>query len=64
MVVAVINLLLTVLEQKGKVRLICEISEFSYLALGQIRKLGNLGKTFLSFRTDLNFLVKCDLQWW
>ena len=58
MVVAVIKLLLTVSEQKSKVRL---ISEFSYLVLGQIRK---LGKIFLSFRTDLNFLVKCDLQWW
>ena len=48
---------------KGKVMLISEISEFSYLALGQIRKLGNLGKIFLSFRTELNFLSKCDLQW-
>ena len=37
-------------------RLISEISEFSYLALGQIRKLGNLGKIFLSFRNDLNFI--------
>ena len=36
MVVAVINLLFTVLEQKSKVRFISEISEFSYLALGQI----------------------------
>ena len=41
---------------KSKVRLISEISEFSYLALGQIRKLGNLGKIFLSFRNELNFL--------
>ena len=64
MVVDVINLLLTVLEQKSKVRLISDISEFLYSALGQIRKLGNLRKIFLSFRTDLNFLVKCDLQWW
>ena len=31
---------------KSKVRLISEISEFWYLALGQIRKLGNLGKIF------------------
>ena len=46
MVVVVINLLLTVLEQKSKVRLISEVSEFSYLALGEIRKLGNLGKIF------------------
>ena len=52
MVVAVINLLLTILEQKSKVRLISEISEFSYLALGQIRKLGNLGNIFLSFKTE------------
>ena len=51
MVVAVINLFLTALEQKTKVRL---ISEFSYLALGQIGKLGNLGKIFLSFRNFFN----------
>ena len=57
-------LFLTVSEQKSKVRLISEISEYSYLALGQIRKLGNLGRIFLRFRTDLNFLIKCDLQWW
>ena len=44
--------------------LISEISEFSYLALGQIRKLGNLGNIFLRLRTNLNFIVKCDLQWW
>ena len=36
--------------------LISEISDFSYLALGQIRKLGNLGKIFLSFRNELNFM--------
>ena len=53
MVVAVSVVFWTVLEQKSKVRLISEISEFSYLALGQIRKLGNLGKIFLSFRNDL-----------
>ena len=64
MVVAVINLLLTVLEEKSKVRLISEISEFSYLALGQIRKLGNLGKIFLSFRNDLRFISNCDLRLW
>ena len=65
MMVVVINLLLTVLEQRAKLGcMISEISEFSYLALGKIRKLGSLGKIFLSFRTDLNFLVKCDLQWW
>ena len=49
MVVTVSMVLWTVLEQKSKVRLISEISEiseFSYLALGQIRKLGNLGKIF------------------
>ena len=51
-------------EQKNKVRLISEISEFSYLALEQIRKLRNLGKIFLSFGTDLNFLSNCDLQLW
>ena len=64
MVVTVFMHFWTVLEQKSKVRLISEISEFSYLALGQIRKLGNLGKIFLSFKTELNFLSKCDLQWW
>ena len=64
MVVAVVKLLLTVSVQKSKFRLISEISVFSYLALGQIRKLENLGRIFLSFRTDLKFLVKCDLQWW
>ena len=57
-------LFLTVSEKKSKIRLISEISVFSYLALGQIRKLGNLGKVFLSFKTELNFLSKCDLQWW
>ena len=57
-------LFLTVSEQKSKVMLISEISVFSYLALGQIRKLGNLGKVLLSFKTELNFLSKCDLQWW
>ena len=41
-------LFLTVSEKKSKARLISEISEFSYLALGQIRKLENLGKIFLS----------------
>ena len=60
MVATVFMLLLTVSEQKSKVRLISEISEFSYLALGQIRKLGNLGKIFLSFRNDLNFPAKSD----
>ena len=64
MVATVFMLFLTVSEKKSKVRLLSEISEFSYSALGQIRKLGNLGKIFLRFRTDLNFLVKCDLQWW
>ena len=55
----------TVSEQKSKVRLPdSEISEFSYLALGQIRKLGNLEKIFLSFRNDLNFISNCDLQLW
>ena len=57
MVATVFMLFLTVSEQKSKVRLISEISKFSYLASGQIRK---LGKIFLSFRNDLNFLVKCD----
>ena len=50
----------TVSEQKSKVKLISEISEFSYLALGEIRK---LGKIFLSFRNYLNFMCNCDLQW-
>ena len=61
MVATVFMHFLTDSEKKSKVRL---ISEFSYSALGQIRKLGNLGKIFLRFRTDLNFPVKCDLQWW
>ena len=59
-------LFLTVSDQVSKVRLISEISEiseFSYLALGQIRKLGNLGKIFLGFRNDLNFISNCDSQW-
>ena len=56
-------LFLTVSEQVSKVRLISEISEFSYLALGQIREVGNLGKIFLSFRNDLNFISNCDSQW-
>ena len=64
MVATVFMLFLTVSEKKSKAKLISEISEFSFLALGQIRKLGNLGKIFLRLRTDLNFLVKCDLQWW
>ena len=63
MVATVFMLFLTVSEQKSKVRLISEISEFSYLALGQIRKLGNLGKIFLSFRTELKFISNCDVQW-
>ena len=46
MVVTVSMVFWTVLEQKSKVSLISEISEFSYLALGQIRKLGNLEKIF------------------
>ena len=61
MVATVFMHFLTDSEKKSKVRL---ISEFSYSALGQIRKLGNLGKIFLRFRPDLNFPVKCDLQWW
>ena len=56
-------LFLTVSEQKSKVRLISEISEFSYLASGQIRELGNLGKIFLSFRNDSNFMSNYDAQW-
>ena len=60
MVVTVSMVFWTVLEQKSKVRL---ISEFSYLALGQIRKLGNLGKIFPSSRNDLNFISNCDSQW-
>ena len=46
MVVTVSMVFWTVLEQKSKVRLISEICVFSFLALGQIRKLGNLGKIF------------------
>ena len=60
MAVTVFMLVLTVSEQKSKFRM---ISEFSYLALGQIRKLGNLGKIFLSFKNDLNFISNYDLQW-
>ena len=55
-------LFMTVSDQVSKVRLISEISEFSYLALGQIRKLGNLGKIFLCFRNDLNFRSNYDCQ--
>ena len=62
MVVTVSMVLWTVLEQKSKVRLISEISEFSYLALGQIRKLGNLGKIFFSFSNDLNLMSNYDSQ--
>ena len=46
----------------NKIRLISEISEFSYFALGQIRKLGNLGKIFFSFKNDLNFMSNYDSQ--
>ena len=63
MVVTIFMLFWTASEEKSKVRLISEISEFSYLALGQIRKLGNLGKIFPSFRNDLNFISNCDSQW-
>ena len=56
-------LFLTVSDQVSKVRLISEISEFSYLALGQIRKLGHLGKIFSSFSNDLNFMSNYDSQW-
>ena len=63
MVATVYMLFLTAPEQKSKVRLISEISVFSYLALGQIRKLGNLGKIFLSFKNDLNFMSNYDWQW-
>ena len=62
MVVTVSMLFWTVLEQKSKVRLTSEISEFSYSALGQIRKLGNLGKIFLTFRNDLNFMSNYDSE--
>ena len=58
MVATVFMLFLTVSGKKNKVRL---ISEFSYLALGQIRKLGNLRKIYLSVRNDLNFIcMTCD----
>ena len=56
------NAFLAVLEQKSKVRLISEISVFSYSALGEIRKLGSLGKAFLTFRNDLNFISNYDSQ--
>ena len=45
-------LFLTVSKQVSKVRLISEISVFSYL--GQVRK---LGKIFLSFKPELNFYL-------
>ena len=60
MVATVFMLFLTVSKQKSKARLISEISEFSLLAIGQNRKLGNLGKIFLSFRNDLNFISNYD----
>ena len=53
MVATAFMLFLTISKEKSKARLISEISEFSFIALGQIRKLGNLGKIFLSFRNDL-----------
>ena len=53
--ITVSMLFMTVSTKKSKVRLISQISEFSYLALGQIRKLRNLGKIFLGFRTDFEF---------
>ena len=56
MVLTVFIIFLTVLKQKSKVRLISEISEFSYLALGQIRKLAYLGNISLTFRNHLNFI--------
>ena len=56
----VFKLLFTVSEQRRKFSLISEISEFSYLASGQIPKLGNLVKIFLSFRNDLNCPTKSD----
>ena len=62
MVATVYMLFLTVSEKKSKARLISENSEFSFLALGQIRKLGNLGKIFFSFRNDLNFMSNYDSQ--
>ena len=62
MVVTIVMLFWTVFDQTSKVRLISEISEFLYLALGQIRKHGNLGKIFLSFRNDLNFMSNYDSQ--
>ena len=46
------KLLITVVSEQ-RVNLGCMISEFSYLALGQIQKLGEI---FLSFRNDLNGL--------
>ena len=63
MALIVFMLSLTVLEQKSKLRQFSEISEFSYSALVQIRKLGNLGKIFLSFRNDLNFMYNYDSEW-
>ena len=42
MVATVFMLFLTVSEKKSKARLISEISEFSFLALGKIRKLGKI----------------------
>ena len=62
MVITVFMLSLTVSEQKSQVRLISEISVLD-LALGRIRKLGNLGNIFLSFRNDLNFIFNYDSQW-
>ena len=62
MVLTVFMLFLTVSEQKSKDRLISEISEFSYLASGQIRKPGNLENIFPSFRNDFNFMSNYDSQ--
>ena len=61
MVATVFMLFLTVSKQKSKARLISEICEFSYLALGQIRKLGYVGNIFLNLKNDLRFTSNCDL---
>ena len=56
-------LFLTLSEQNSKVRLISEISEISEFPYLASRQIGKFGKISLSFRTELNFISNCDLQW-
>ena len=60
MVVTVFMHFYTVLEQRVSW---ADFRDFRvFVALGQIRKHGNLGKIFLRFRNDLNFMSNYDSQ--